>query len=76
MNENFREILTALFAEESEFLIVGAFAVARHGFVRGTERVPRTSAVCPCLKNLGSCERTAWHWQTLLASATHSFYRA
>jgi hypothetical protein len=29
-------MLTALFAENAEFLLVGAFAVARHGFVRST----------------------------------------
>ena len=36
MNRNFRDILAALSEENAEFLVVGAFAMARHGFPRFT----------------------------------------
>jgi len=36
MNQNFRDILAALSEEKAEFLIVGAFALAVHGFPRFT----------------------------------------
>jgi hypothetical protein len=36
MNQNFRDMLTALFEESAEFIVVGAFALAGHGFVRST----------------------------------------
>lgn len=36
MNRNFRDILLALSAENVEFLVVGAYALAIHGLVRAT----------------------------------------
>jgi len=36
MNPNFRDLLSALIAEGAEFLIVGAYALAVHGFPRAT----------------------------------------
>ncbi len=36
MNKNFRDVLHALFAENAEFLVVGAYALAVHGYPRAT----------------------------------------
>lgn len=36
MNRHFVEMLSALSAEDVEFLVVGAFALAAHGYVRAT----------------------------------------
>ena len=36
MNEDYRDILAALVAEEARFLVVGAHALAVHGYPRGT----------------------------------------
>ncbi len=36
MNPHFRDILSALSAEEAEFLVVGAYALAAHGLPRAT----------------------------------------
>ena len=36
MNPDYAEMLSALFAENAEFLLVGAFAVAAHGVPRTT----------------------------------------
>lgn len=36
MNEDYRDMLTALVAEETRFLIVGAHALAVHGYPRAT----------------------------------------
>jgi hypothetical protein len=36
MNRNFVEMLRALSAADAEFLIIGAHAVAAHGYLRGT----------------------------------------
>lgn len=36
MNENFSEMLSALSVEDVEFLIVGGYALAVHGYVRAT----------------------------------------
>jgi hypothetical protein len=36
MNPHFRDILAALSAEEAEFLVVGAYALAGHGLPRAT----------------------------------------
>ncbi len=36
MNRHFAEMLSALSAEDAEFLVVGAYALAAHGYVRAT----------------------------------------
>ena len=36
LHPDFRDMLSALFAEDAEFLLVGAFAVAAHGYPRAT----------------------------------------
>lgn len=36
MNKDFRDVLHALFAENAEFLVVGAYALAVHGYPRAT----------------------------------------
>lgn len=36
MNSDFLDMLSALSAEAAEFLVVGAFAMAAHGYVRST----------------------------------------
>lgn len=36
MNEDYRDFLAALVAEETRFLVVGAHALAVHGYPRGT----------------------------------------
>lgn len=36
MNPHFSEMLSALSAEDAEFLVVGAFALSAHGYVRAT----------------------------------------
>lgn len=36
LHPDFRDMLSALFAENAEFLLVGAFAVAAHGYPRAT----------------------------------------
>ena len=36
LNQDHRDILTAFTAEEVEYLVVGAYALAAHGFPRAT----------------------------------------
>jgi hypothetical protein len=36
MNQHFAEMLSALSAENADFLVVGAYALAAHGYVRAT----------------------------------------
>lgn len=36
MNQHFAEMLSALSAEDVDFLVVGAYALAAHGYVRAT----------------------------------------
>ncbi len=36
LNQDFKEILSAFIAEKVEFLVVGAYAMAFHGYVRAT----------------------------------------
>ena len=36
MNSDFLDMLSALFAENAEFLVVGAYALATHGYPRAT----------------------------------------
>ena len=36
MNEDYRDILSALVAEQARFLVVGAHALAVHGYPRAT----------------------------------------
>ena len=36
MNEDYKDILSALLAQKAEFLLVGAYAMAAHGFPRAT----------------------------------------
>jgi hypothetical protein len=36
LNQDFRDILWSLNAEKAEFLVVGAYALAAHGFTRAT----------------------------------------
>lgn len=36
LNQNFKDILSAFIEEKAEFLVVGGYAMAFHGFVRAT----------------------------------------
>jgi hypothetical protein len=36
LNEDYRDILQALSAEQAKFLLVGAYALAAHGYPRAT----------------------------------------
>jgi hypothetical protein len=36
LNEDYRDILQALSDEQAEFLLVGAYAMAAHGYPRAT----------------------------------------
>ncbi len=36
LNEDYKDILSALLAHEAEFILVGAYAMAAHGFPRAT----------------------------------------
>jgi hypothetical protein len=38
LNPDYRDMLSALFEEGAEFLLVGAFAMAAHGLPRATGR--------------------------------------
>lgn len=42
MNKNFNEMLSVLSAESVEFLIVGGYALAVHGYVRATGDLRRS----------------------------------
>ena len=46
MNRHFAEMLSALSAEDAEFLVVGAFALAAHGYVRATGDLDRLGPSC------------------------------
>ncbi len=36
LNEDYKDILSALLAQKAEFILVGAYAMAAHGFPRAT----------------------------------------
>lgn len=47
MNRHFAEMLSALSAEDAEFLVVGAYALASHGYVRATGDLDIWVRPCP-----------------------------
>ena len=53
MNRDFAEMLKALAAENVDYLVVGAYAVAGHGIPRARRQaVPRTLQTLPVLSRL------------------------
>jgi len=62
LNEDYRDILLALNAEQVDFILVGAYALAAHGYPRATMDIDiwvmpspeNTDAVIRALKRFGS----------------------
>jgi hypothetical protein len=55
LNPDFRDILSIFNEEKVEYLVVGAYALAAHGFVRATGDIADSNAFCGLgVGNVGS----------------------
>ena len=68
LNEDYKDILRALFDEKAEFLLVGAYAMAAHGFPRATMDIDIW--IMPSPQNVDAVLRALQHFGAPLFNLT------